>query len=84
MCYLVQRILFMVLCSAQETLLLLSTLNFRMGAYLIGIIGALVMGRDPTMVSGPTSTNALGLNNCSPMVQNCTMLQMLPSFCGLP
>ncbi len=83
MCYLVQGILFMVLCSA-HTLLLLSTLNFRMGAYLIGIIGALVMGRDPTMVSGPTSTNALGLNNCSPMVQNCTMLQMLPSFCGLP
>jgi len=55
-----------------------------MGAYLIGIIGALVMGRDPTMVPRPASTNALGLNDCGPMVQSCTMLVILPSFCALP
>jgi hypothetical protein len=74
----------MVLCSVQDTFLLLSTLNFRVGAYLIGIIGALVMGKDPTRVLGLASTNASGLNNCGPMEQSCTMLLMLPSFCALP
>jgi hypothetical protein len=74
----------MVLCNAEDTLLLLSTLNFRVGAYLIGIIGAMVMGKDPTMVSGLASTHASRLNNCGAMVQSRTMLLMLPSFCALP
>jgi hypothetical protein len=74
----------MFLCSDQDTLLLLSTLNFHMGAYLIGIIGALVMGRDPTMVPELASTDALRLNDCGPMVQSCTMLLIFPSFCALP
>jgi len=39
-----------------------------MGAYLIGIIGALVMGRDPMMVLGHVLNNASRLNNYSPMV----------------
>jgi len=55
-----------------------------MGAYLIGIIGALVMGRDPTMVPELASTDALRLNDCGPMVQSCTMLLIFPSFCALP
>jgi len=52
----------------QYTLLLLFALNFHMGACLIGIIGALVMGRDPMIMMRLTSSNASRLKNCGPMV----------------
>jgi hypothetical protein len=52
----------------QDTLLLMFALNFHVGACLISTIGALVMGREPTILLGLASSNASRLSNCGPMV----------------